>query len=54
MKFVFGRGVYVDKNTAQTASVEFFAEGKQIMHAADCKKLSEKPGGVFRQVKPGT
>ena len=26
-----------------------FAYGEQIMRAADCKKLAEKPEGVFRQ-----
>ena len=26
-----------------------FANGEQIMRAADCKNLSEKPEGVFRQ-----
>ena len=28
-----------------------FATGKQIMRAADCKRLAEKPEGVFRQAK---
>jgi len=28
-----------------------FAEGEQIMRAADCKKLSKNPEGVFRQAQ---
>ena len=28
-----------------------FAAGKQIMRAADCKKLAEKPEGVFDKLK---
>ena len=28
-----------------------FAYGEQIMRAADCKKLAEKPEGVFRQAQ---
>ena len=27
------------------------AAGKQIMRAADCKKLAEKPEGIFRQAQ---
>ena len=30
-----------------------FAYGEQIMRAADCKKLAEKPEGVFRQAQRG-
>ena len=29
-----------------------FAAGEQIMRAADCKNLAEKPEGVFRQAQP--
>ena len=28
-----------------------FTAGKQIMRAADCNKLAEKPEGVFRQAQ---
>ena len=51
VKIVFGRGVYVDENTSQAASVEFVCLGRQIMRAADCKRLAENPEGVFRQTK---
>ena len=28
-----------------------FANGEQIMRAADCKKMAESPEGVFRQAQ---
>jgi len=30
-----------------------FANSEQIMRAADCKKLAEKPEGFFRQAAGG-
>jgi len=31
-----------------------FVVDEQIMRAADCKKLAEKPEGVFRQAQTGS
>ena len=51
VRIILCRGVYLAQNALQTASVEFVAESEQIMRAADCKNLPEKPVRVFRQEK---
>ena len=43
--------MYLTENTSLSASVEFVRDSGQIMRAADCKNLAEKPEGVFRQAK---
>ena len=51
LRNIFDRGVYVGKNTAQAASVEFVHDSEQIMLAADCRTLAESPEGDFRHDK---
>ena len=52
VKVVFGRGMYVDKTHLRLQVWNLSAYGRQIMRAADCKKLAEKAEGLFRQDKP--
>ena len=50
---VFGRGVYVDENTSQDASVEIVRQRRTIYARSRLQNLAEKAGGLFRQSKPG-
>ena len=51
MKIVFGRGVYVDKNTYQAASVEFVRHQRTNYARGRLQNLSESPEGVFRHAE---
>jgi hypothetical protein len=42
MQSIFGRGVYLDKNSSQSASVELVRHGEPIMRAADCRFFVQK------------
>ena len=53
-EIVFDRGVYVDKNTFQAASVEFVRSRRTNYARSRLQKLAEKPKGLFRQFKAGT
>ena len=51
MEIVFGRGVYVDENTSQAASVEFVCQ-RQTNYARSRLQISgEKTEGFFRQAQ---
>ena len=46
IRIILCRGVYLAQNTLQAASVRM-----ECVHAADCKIMSEKAEGLFRQAK---
>ena len=48
---VFGRGVYVDENTSQAASVELVRHWRTNYARSRLLKLAEKAEGLFRQVQ---
>ena len=51
VEIVFGRGVYVDENTSQAASVEFVCQ-RQTNYARSRLQISgEKTEGFFRQAQ---
>ena len=52
VKIIFGRGTYVDKNTSQTASVEFVCLWQTNYARSGLPRLAEKPEGIFRQAQP--
>ena len=47
VKIVFGRGVYVDKNTSQAASVEFIRHVRINYARSRLQKLAENPARGF-------
>ena len=51
VEIIFGRGVYVDKNTSQAASVEFVRLRRTNYAQSSLQKLSKSPGEDFRHVK---
>ena len=51
VKIVFGRGVYVDENTSQAASVEFVRQRRINYARSRLQNLAEKAEGLFRQIK---
>ena len=51
LKSVFGRGVYVDENTSQAASVELVCQRQTNYARSRLQKLAEKAKGLFRQRK---
>ena len=51
VEIVFGRGVYVDENTAQAASVEFVRQRRINYARSRLQNLAEKAEGLFRQIK---
>ncbi len=50
---IFGRGVYVDKNTAQAASVEFGRFQRTNYARSRLQKTAESPNGGFGGLKGG-
>ena len=50
VEIVFGRGVYVDENTSQAASVEFICHRRINYARSRLQELAEKAAGLFRQV----
>jgi len=53
VQIVFGRGLYVDKNTSQAASVEFVRQRRTNYARSRLQKLAESPEGDFRQAQIG-
>ena len=49
VQIVFGRGVYVDENTSQAASVEFGRQRRTNYARSRLQILAEKAEGLFRQ-----
>ena len=50
MEIVFGRGVYVDENTSQAASVEFVCQRQTNYARSRLQRSGEKTEGFFRQI----
>ena len=48
---VFGRGVYVDENTSQAASVRIVRYRRTMSARSRLRKLAEKPEGLFRHAQ---
>ena len=51
VEMVFGRGVYVDENTSQAASVEFVRYKRTNYARSRLQNLAEKAEGLFRQTQ---
>ena len=51
VQIVFGRGLYVDKNTSQAASVEFVRQRRTNYARSRLQKLAESPEGDFRHAE---
>ena len=49
VQIVFGRGVYVDENTSQAASVELVCQWQTNYARSRLQNLAEKAEGLFRQ-----
>ena len=51
MEIVFGRGMYVDENTSQAASVEFVCQRQTNYARSRLQRSGEKTEGFFRQAQ---
>ena len=49
-KVIFGRGVYLDENTSQAASVEFVRQGRRNYAHSGLQSLAENPLRGFSTV----